>query len=258
MDIVAIRTLFIGSLVGIFLALVVAVIVSVVRAGNMKKDIAKIFKEKYPQLTYTPDKGISTGDYMNMHLLKIGDTYEATDNIAGKAYNGTEFNYCEVNTSHIKHELLRPTRSHRVVDFNGAVLSFKLDKIADGQILIRSKGLVEGNFGFDKNNVTDFTKVETEHVEFNDAFVLYSENGDEPAFYMLTPDVLENLAKLDKRYTWGIHAGFRGDIMDIAIPKLDLLEPDGLTINEEKVKKANQSLADQAVQEINYIISLFT
>lgn len=257
-------------IIGVFVFVGGALIISHFRSGNMKQEMVKLFKEKYPDVTYIPDNGISREDYLNMHLLKIGSTFEASDNIAGKAADGTEFNYCEVNTYSIKmtHRNLNPldVSPKRETEFKGAILVFKREKIIDGQIVIKSRGLLEGK-GFDKSNVNEhdfdddgniikeWHTLETDSVNFNKSFQLYTKN-DEEAFYILRPDIMEALVELDKRYTWGMDVCFIGDLLYLAIPELDLLEPDGLTINNNKSKKEETALIDQAMNEINYIIRI--
>lgn len=59
----------------------------------------------------------------------------------------------------------------------------------------------------------------------------------EEAFYIFTPDKMENFIELSQRYSWGIGASLTENKICVFIPNVDLFEPDEHIFDKKKRMK---------------------
>lgn len=154
------------------------------------------------------------------------DRIEGSDYIKA-AYKGQEIIYCD-----IKMEQERTTRDddgHEsttyVVVFQGPFVQIPLGKKLNGHVKIlerrnkrKKRGILSDLFdsAVDKMGIKRDTVVELENEAFNNQFEIKT-NDEELAFYILTPQFMENIIKADEYAAGYTNISFKDETAYIAI-----------------------------------------
>jgi len=180
------------------------------------KEIKKLsiaFKTKYlvaemqkilPDSTYTHDQGFTEAEVVDSGLLFDRDRFTSEDLIEG-SFSGVNFRSSDV----VQKEVRSNGKSTTVVTvFQGRFYEFDFHKKFKDNLLL----LQPYNF----RPFSNYKKIKTESVDFNSEIKIYAENEHE-AFYILTPDFMEKIMYLDKKYDDKISFSFKENRLFIAI-----------------------------------------
>lgn len=178
-------------------------------SGRFKVEILSgVFKELIPGVEYFPNQGLSMQDVYNTEFLKRADRYHTEDFISG-SLEDVKFISSDVRLEerHVQHTK-NGTRVYYVTYFLGRVFKFSFNKEFEGHLQVLESGSPRSN--------RPFKKVELESVDFNKKFKTYA-TTELSAFYVLTPDIMEAIMKLEQRNPGRIGLSFTGDTLYIAI-----------------------------------------
>ena len=138
--------------------------------------------------------GLTEMEIMQTSLYKLGNRLESEDLLSGE-YKGVSFKQADV---HIWNHIETDEENRDVEYFNGRIIMFdtKTDYSSSVRVISKSKILGKGDYrlGFDEAH-----RVEMESMEFNDLFNVYARTGHD-AFYILTPEVMEHMLTIWKKY----------------------------------------------------------
>lgn len=192
-------------ILGIVLGVVFIIVNSSMKAklsGKFKEEITtRIVKDVYPNSRYVPNGGIEFSKMMEPGLLAYPDRYFAEDYLAS-SYDGVDFEMCDFTFQerHVTTDSRGRTRTTYVTYAKGRyiIIDFKREF---NEIL----KVVEGNnFGV---NTSGLEKIQTESVDFNKKFKVYTSN-DLTAFYVLTPQIQLKILELESKFKGSLYLAF--------------------------------------------------
>lgn len=163
--------------------------------------------------TYKDNRGFSEMDVATFGLVRVGNAFKSEDLICG-CYKGIDFRQADVNIQNV----VQVKDEKRVEQyFAGRMFEFTYSGKYVQNVKVFSK-----NFKVTLN--LDNPIIDLESVDFCNAFNVYTIEPVD-AFYILTPQVMERLVRLQRRYN---NIGFRfGDKrVCVAIDGMDSFEPD--------------------------------
>lgn len=134
--------------------------------------------------------GFSSEDMADVGLISIGTHYESDDSFKGK-YKNVPFEAAEIYTYH---EAYRDDEYKTVVDFYGHYYIFEFNKKFKGDI----KVFPENKVLKPKEKGTKIADLDLENDEFNKKFKVITEDKH-LAYYILTPQLMEKMLKLDEQ-----------------------------------------------------------
>lgn len=189
--------------------------------------IKDVLAEKVDIREYLPDGHIKSQFVDKCMILPGYDNLKGSDYISGN-YKGIEFTYCDLFLE--KEYESKDDDGHKhtehVTMFQGQVFTIKLNQNMDGYVRIKERknprktnGILNGFFNAmaelagvkDNSNV-----VETENAAFNNQFEVKTSN-DEMAFYILTPQFMESILRLDECADGYTNIEFSGSHVTIAL-----------------------------------------
>ncbi len=179
-----------------------------------------ILAEKVAITEYAPDQHIGRSFVDSCSILPNYDRISGSDYISG-TYRDVPFRYCDLllerKTQERDEDGHQSTSYHTV--FQGQVLRMEFGKELDGYVRIREKkdkSRTAAFFGGILKNVKnalfteqDGEEIETENAEFNRQFKIKASDG-ELAFYILTPQFMESVLRLDALADGYTNIVFRG------------------------------------------------
>lgn len=158
--------------------------------------VQSALKTVFTDLTYHPEQGMPRDVIASTKMMYMGDRYTSNDYISGR-YKDIGFRQADV---HIEEERESTdsdgnTTTYWVTIFRGRWMIFDFNKTFKADLQVCQKF-----FGNNKisnwGNDTKFEKVKLESVDFNKRFNVYAQS-DHEAFYLLTPQIMEKIIKLD-------------------------------------------------------------
>lgn len=169
----------------------------------------------FQNLSYSPQGGFSYNEIRDSAVVASGDPkyYHSEDFLSG-TYRGIGFLYGDVETKHIVSSGKR--REVRTI-FEGQVMRFSTfdeTKRSFGYLQIFEKG-----FLFNVKGWTAQNKIQTENEAFNKRFQVYSADALN-AFYILTPQMLEQIMHFADEVGEQISITFTGPMMYVAIHRI--------------------------------------
>ncbi|MBE5952560.1 MAG: DUF3137 domain-containing protein [Lachnospiraceae bacterium] len=207
-----------------FFFVIATVAVAVICSGRnkLKRRFVELYKESFVTTvvssflegtTYRDYRGFSQMDVATFGLVKVGNVFNSEDLICG-SYKGVDFRQADatiLNVTEVDGE------KHIEQYFSGRLFEFTYP----GKYVQNVK-VFSHNFKISLN--LDAPIIDLESVDFNNAFDVYTIEPVD-AFYILTPQVMERLVKLQRRYN---NIGFRfGDKrVCVAIDGINSFEPD--------------------------------
>ncbi|HOO44394.1 MAG TPA: DUF3137 domain-containing protein [Bacillota bacterium] len=201
-------------IVGIIIGIVGLIVLGMglAKFQNLRKSfkntvLKKMFEETLPGITYEPDMGLSQQIVYSTDFLKRADRFYSEDYLAGKV-DDVDFVSSDVKLEerHVQHTK-NGTRVYYVAYFVGRVFRFSFNKDFVGSLQVLEAGSPHSG---------GYKKVQLESVDFNKKFKTYA-TEDITAFYILTPDIMEALFKLEQRNPGRIGISFHGEHMYVAI-----------------------------------------
>lgn len=182
--------------------LVIAGMVLIVINAAIKAKISKEFKTKfipgivqsvYPDSVYIPGYGLSKGEILEPGFFKSPDRFYSED-LVKASYNGIDFQMSDFDLQE-RHET-RDKDGHVKVTYTsyakGRFLIFDFKREFNKTL----KVIQARTFGL---RMSGLNKVETESIEFNERYYVYS-TDDFTAFYILTPQVQLKFIELDEEF----------------------------------------------------------
>lgn len=148
--------------------------------------VTEALKEMFEDVETDYDKGIPKEIIKETEILKLNSIYTAEDYHKGK-YKNINFECSDVLIQHID---LTNKEDKLITDFIGQWYIFDFNKKINGKIIIR------------KAETDDQLKpnyIQIEDPEFNKYFSIFSEDRHS-AYYVLTPNFMEKIKKLDNEY----------------------------------------------------------
>ena len=208
------------------------------------KEISNEFKNTYvkqeiekriPNSTFHIHQGISSSTVSASNLVKLQDRYNTEDLLVGKIEN-VDFRCADVHIQDVRGS----GKNRRVVTtFKGRFYEFEFFKHFKSNVFLLQPGQYRP--------FTSFEKVKLESVNFNSEFKIYTNNAHD-VFYLLTPQLMEKLLVLDRKYYDKIGFSFLNSKLYIAIDnREDTFDVTGLG-------DITQSDIDKAIVEIENIM----
>ena len=201
-----------GILIGV--AGLVLFIMGISKFSKIKKTfkntvLTEMFKKLIPDINYSPMSGLSQDIVYGTDFLKRADKFHTEDYLSGSieevSFVSSDVRLEERHVEYTKNG----TRTYYVTYFLGRIFRFEFNKEFVGSLQV-----LESGAGKPKSN--GYSKIKMESVQFNKKFKTYS-TDDLTAFYILTPDIMESIEKLERKHPGRIGLSFRGEYLYVAI-----------------------------------------
>lgn len=208
----------IGLVTGIILVFAASVFLGMAGSENRKYSkrikgvvIKQILDGIYKDATYDQSKSINVENMLSMGLFPRPDRYHGEDYYSGE-FDGIKFETSELTLERrVSHS---DSKGHMYYTYEpyfiGRYILFTLPRKFDDSILIRESQFLDGF------NLTGLKKVETESIEFNKKFKIYSTN-EEFFFYMITPLFMDHLLTFEQNHVGQIYAAFKHNSFHFAL-----------------------------------------
>lgn len=199
----AMPSMFIFGVVGAILCGLISVIffapeskraMNALRTEYKDTFIPGILNENFDSAKFEYWGGLMEMEVMQTSLYKLGNQLESEDLLSGE-YKGVSFKQADV---HIWNHVVREKDSEDIEYFDGRIIMFDTQTDYSSSVRVISKPRTSGKgdyrLGFDEEH-----RVEMESMEFNNIFKVYARAGHD-AFYILTPEVMERMMAIWKKY----------------------------------------------------------
>lgn len=192
------------------LIFLVLIIVNCVQWSNFfKNEIVKTLMEnEYPNCSYLKDKGIDKELFFEPAFFHKPDIYKS-NNFLKATYEDILIESADY-TLQDRHQDSKGNVSYQTYA-QGRFFCFSFNRTFNEVVKVCEKS---GPFNFSFN--TKLKKVELESVEFNKKFSTTS-SSPQAAFYILTPQVQEELLRLERSFKGGIFFCFKENHLYVAI-----------------------------------------
>lgn len=197
----------------------------------------KILEETFKDLTFNPDAGISEAEFEANGIFCDWDIYSSSNFVSGK-YKGVSFEYSDIRTENESTTRTSHFGSHTNYTpvFCGRWLVFDYNKSFRSSVKVLEKYF--GDSFVYRSSSSEYEKISMENQTFNDKFHTLS-TSEQDAFYLLTPQVMETLLKLEEAEKEHIVFFFNGNKLQIGLNNSkEAFSPGTLgifkKINEEK------------------------
>jgi len=173
--------------------------VGVFIAGRIKfVSLKKVFKtkhlkpyieKKYPTYKYEPKQGLSREFVNSLGMYKTPDRFRSEDMLLG-TFKDVKFTSSDVvlEERRVRHTK-NGTQVYYVPYFTGRIFAFDFNKKIVGKVLVSE--------GHKTTFFNKLSKVSLESIDFNKQFNTYA-TDQESAFYILTPQFMEALLKIER------------------------------------------------------------
>lgn len=226
---------------------IVGFIVAIVLISEGFDKYKKVFKNQFMPLVvnktgldlkYVHKQGIPKEVVMSSRLFKKPDRYIKEDFMYG-TLDGVNFMSSDVHMQDKR--VTRDSKGRRRVRydtfFRGRWFVYEFNKSFNGIIQVREEFFKSHPWGL------KVEKIKLEDVEFNRKFNTYATNQHD-AFYVLTPTLMENIKKLERKFPGSIYFSFIENQLHIAIyHSKDSFEPPVFS-------KLDESLINELVSDI--------
>ncbi len=170
--------------------------------------LPQVFEEAIPGTSYDPKNGLSKDIVYATEFLKKADRFHSEDFLSGEIedvhFMSSDVRLEERRVRHTKNG----TQVTYVPYFIGRVFHFNFNKSFKGFLQVLETGRPLSR--------RKFEEVHMESIDFNDKFDIYSTDAHS-AFYVLTPDIMEAIQKLERRHPGRISMSFYDNQLFIAI-----------------------------------------
>ncbi|HBF68552.1 MAG TPA: hypothetical protein DDW20_04440 [Firmicutes bacterium] len=189
--------------------LIVAAIYCAKWSNFFKNEVVKqLMINEYPNCTYSPSKGIDKEIFFEPAFFRRPDIYNSS-NYLYAFYENVKIE----SADYLLQDRSRDSKGH--VHYNtyakGRFLRLSFCRSFKNTVKVTEKsGLFNFNFS------TQYKKVELESVDFNKKFLTLS-TDDQAAFFILTPQIQEEMLRLEKCFSGGIYFCFIENHLFIAI-----------------------------------------
>ncbi len=217
----------------IFMILTVASVLICVflrkRVGNVEAEIKEltgqyvvkgVLAEKIDIVEYFPNRYINEKFVKKCSILPKYNKINGSDYISGN-YRGRKIIYSDLLLQWVSRERDRDghLRKKTTTRFRGPIMKMELGKDIEGVVRIMEKKNPGMDNGFLSNIIEAeniHNSIETENVTFNNQFEIRTSNG-QLAFYILTPQFMEAVMRLDELANGYTNIEFRDSSVVIAL-----------------------------------------
>ncbi len=250
-------SLFIHPYLGLLVALLGALTTLLI--GGRKKFVkdfkslllTSVYDSNFENCTFSFEKGFDEEYVFSTELTSHGNTYSSDDMISGE-YRGIKFKRSDVNIRQVVHTGKTTTS---IPIFEGQWMVFDLPKHFSSTTKVVENGFFKaGNPTGNFFNEIKVEKIETESNEFNERFSVFTTDTHD-AFYLLTPQLMEKILKLEKIYD-NVRLGFINNQLHVLIDsKKNNYEP---SIMEEIDDSTVRSLQNQVnlIKDITDLLNI--
>lgn len=167
-----------------------------------------VLAEKIDIVEYSPNDYINEKFVKNCSILPNYNKIRGSDYISGN-YRGRKFIYCDLL---LEWETEEDGETTTTTLFQGHLMQMELGKDIEGFVRIKERKNPRKSNGFFSNILgpgTSNNSIETENVAFNNQFEIKT-SDDQLAFYILTPQFMESVMRLDELADGYTNIEFRG------------------------------------------------
>lgn len=208
----------IGLIIGIALVFIASVFLGMAGSENRKYSrrikgivIQKILDGIYQDAHYDQNKSINVELMLSMGMFPRPDRSFGEDYYSGTC-DGIKFETSELTLERrVAHSDSRGHVSYSYEPyFIGRYVLFSLPRKFDNTVLIKEAQFLDGL------NLTGLKKVETESMEFNKKFKIYS-TDEEFFFYIITPIFMDHLLTFEQNHVGQLYAAFKNSSFHFAL-----------------------------------------
>lgn len=222
-----------------FLLGIIFIAIALGKKGAFKKNVQKTVEVKvaetlFPGASYNAKEGLSCETVMKPGFFARPDRFFSA-NLMEASYKGIAFKKSSYDLQ--KKHTSTDSKGHTTVTYvtyaSGTMYCFHFERDFKQIVKVLEK---EGvlSFGMSEKGLS---KVETEFIQFNKKFKVLA-SDETLVFYLLTPQIQENIMKLEQAYKGGFYLAYMGDELYVAINDSgeSMSIPFSKPINEETMK----------------------
>lgn len=197
----------------LFLSGMVLIIMGTVAFNKMVHDFKHNFlKAKIGEWVengvYEPTQGLALDDVYRCEFMRHADRFHSEDYIRG-SLDGVQFEMCDIKLEERRVEHTKNgTRTYYVPFFTGQFYRVDFNKTFNGSLQVLETERPQSK--------RPFKKIKMESVAFNKTFKTYT-TDDHTAFYLITPQMMERMMKIEQDHPGNIGFSFLDDRMYLAI-----------------------------------------
>lgn len=174
------------------------------------KVLLELMSKNYEDVHYDMRQGISRGSFMEPNFFVSPDRYHSSNMFEAK-YQTTKFSMSDYKLE--KESRSNNSNSYKVYA-QGRFFLFDFERDFENVVKVLEKNkFVSGQAS---NFMTGLKKVELESIEFNKKFQTLS-TDQTAAFYILTPQVQEQIMELEKKFSGQIYFCFQKHYLYVAV-----------------------------------------
>ena len=223
-----------------FLLMFVAGLILIGINSSMKSKLTRRFKNEiivsyvksvYPNCIYDPSVGIHKDIILQAGFFKSPDKWYLEDYLKA-SYDGVEFEMSDFNFQerHVTRDSKGNTRVTYITYAKGRFMIFDFKRDFNKTVMV----VENSHLGLRTGGLE---KVETESIDFNDKFKVYSSDAV-TAYYVLTPQVQLKMLELESKFKGSIFFSYKQGKLYVAIT-------DGVSILDINAsKKISQETID--------------
>lgn len=198
-------------------------------------------EKRIPGSTFSPTIGIDQEIVKNSNLVILHEIYKTEDLISGKI-NDVDFTCADVLVRDVRRSGKHTTV---VTTFQGRFYEFDFPKTFKSNVFLLQPNQFRPFSGM--------KKMKMESIEFNSEFKIYT-NDDHDTFYLLTPQLMEKLLVLDKKYRDKIGFSFLNSKLYIAIDsRVDTFDVMGFgDITKKDIDKSVEEI-ENLIEFVEYL-----
>lgn len=213
-----------------------------------------ILAEKIDIAKYSPNGYMNENFIKKCSILPNYNVIHGSDYISG-SYKGRKFTYCDL----LLEWESRDSAGHResiTTEFQGHLMTMELGKDIKGFVQIRERKNPRKSNGFFANilgTAISHNRIETENVAFNNQFEIKT-SDDQLAFYILTPQFMESVMRLDELADGYTNIEFRGTSVVVTLNNgKDSFEVKKTLRSQRRLEKYRQRFRE----ELEIILEVF-
>lgn len=197
----------------VFLTGIIFIIIGSVAFNKMVSDFKHNFlKEKIGEWiengVYEPNAGLSLDDVYRCEFMRHADRFHSEDYIRG-SLDGVQFEMCDIKLEERRVEHTKNgTRTYYVPFFTGQFYRVDFNKTFNGSLQVLETERPQSK--------RPFKKIKMESVAFNKVYKTYT-TDDHTAFYLITPQMMERMMKIEHDHPGNIGFAFLDNQMYVAI-----------------------------------------
>lgn len=208
-----------------------------------------VLAEKIDIAEYSPSRYINEKFVKNCPILPDYNMIHGSDYVSG-SYRGRKFTYCDLLLEWKTRERDRDghRRTRTTTLFQGQVMKLELGKDIGGYVQLRERKNPRKRIGFLADilgTCNPQNSIETENAAFNNLFEIKT-SDDQLAFYILTPQFMERVMKLDEMAEGYTNIDFRGTSVVVTLNNgKDLFEIPKRLRSQKRLEAYRQRFRDE-------------